>query len=310
MDRALVITLTLTCLVACSSGTAPTPEDGGGGEPDGAVKAGPHVDGGASSDDLSGPAATPDLATPIEGYGTVYAYQTAAVASTIAYASTSVGASFFYAGSTTSTASCTQSVIAECQVTACTGGGTGPGMTPPGASAGTVTVSGGPKTVTLTTSAFGPVSESSNTRYWDGGQALTVTATGDTVGAFSATLLIPEQILVTHPYLPGTGSVPISRSAGLTLDWSGGVHGQAVFVLAAGDATGATSALCRYPAAQAHAVLPASVLSMFPAGLASFSASTADQHDQRVGNWQVTVSSSFNAVYDTGRTVAGQLQLN
>jgi hypothetical protein len=299
--------LVITGLLACSSTTIVPPRDGGVGSDGATTGNGPGTDGGDATD-LENATSTPDLATPIEGYGTVYAYLTRATASTVEYESTAVGASFTYPSTTTSTASCTTTTVGDCEVTSCSGGGTG--TTPPGAAAGTVTVSGGSKTVTLQTSALGPVSESTNALYWNGGQLLSVSATGATVGAFNATLVVPQQIVVTHPYLPATGSVAISRTGGLTLDWSGGQAGQAVFVLAAGSASSSTSAICRYPASQTHAVLPAQVLSMFPAGLASFSASTQDRQEKRVGGWIVNLSSYFNAVYDTDRTVAGQLQLN
>jgi hypothetical protein len=302
-----MVVLLLVGVAACSSTTIVPPKDGGAGADGATVGTGPGPDGGTSGD-LANTSPTPDLATPIEGYGTIYAYLTRATASTVEYESTAVGASFSYPSTSTSTATCTSTTVGDCEVTSCSGGSTG--TTPPGAAAGTVTVSGGAKTVTLQTSALGPVSESTNALYWNGGQTLSVSATGATVGAFNATLVVPQQIVVIHPYLPATGSVAISRSGGLTLDWSGGQAGQAVFVLAAGSGGSSTSAICRYPASQTHAVLPAQVLMMFPAGLASFSASTQDRQEKRVGGWIVNLSSYFNAVYDTDRTVAGQLQLN
>jgi hypothetical protein len=293
-------------LAACSNG-------GGGGPGSPVGPEGTPVDGSSrDAPDGAAPAdsaaAAPDLAPPIAGYGNVFVYLTHSTSGSFDFRSTSVGATFYDAIPATGTATCNAVTDAECVVTACSG--TSSSGTATEAAAGDVTVAGAGQTVMLHTALDSHQTVSAQTLYWTGGETLDITSTGATVGAFNDSLVVPSQIQVSAPYLPAGTAVPISRASGLTLNWTGGGAGDAVFILSAVGASGSVSAVCRYPASQPPKVMPASVLSLFPAGMASFSASTQAQHEQRVGAWQVTSLAYFNAVYDTGASVAGQLLLN
>jgi hypothetical protein len=295
--------------VACSDGRGGGTQSGS--NPDLGIAHGGPVDGGGGANPDGAIAPSPDLAAPIDGYGNVGIYLTQASTSGTAYSSSSVMATFYEAvPAAPSGFSCTQSTIGGCLVSTCTGTSTGGGTTPPEAAAGDVTISGGSETITLHTDVGTHETQYSAALWWNGGQALSIYSTGATVGAFTDSLIVPEQIVVTSPYLPSSGSVAIVRTSGLALDWTGGVHGEAVFILGQSWSGGSTSAICRFPASQTHAAMDTAVLQKFAPGLASFSASTNAQHEQRVGNWQITSTAYFNSIYDDGRSAAGQLQLN
>lgn len=299
------VVLAVLGLSACSSDAGVDLTNARSDGEDGAASAG---DGGGDGSSVLGPA--PDLASPpsYDGFGSVFVFLNRIAVSGTPYDSTTVGATFYQAATGAGGGSCTSKTIDPCVVTQCTG--TGAGTTPHQAAAGEVTVSGPGKEVTLHTAFDSHETQSTSALWWHGGDALSISSTGATVAAFADSLTLPEQIVVSAPYLPQQGAVAITRSLGLSLSWQGGIHGDAVFTLAGGGIGASTSAVCRYPAAQGAAVLPATVLSQFPAGVASFSGATHSEHARPVGSWLVTSSASFNAVYDTGRTVAGQLELD
>ena len=303
-----VFCMACALLFGCSSGGAPIEPSSLSGV-DGATAGGGDGGGQTVSDGGAPPA---DLAPPVTGYGTVFIYLNHISSATFDAKSTTVGATFFEVSPpATTTATCTTSTISECVVTSCSGlTTTTPPPTPVEPAAGNVTISGPGHSVTLHNPANSHETVSTQALYWTGGESLSISSTGATVGAFSDTLVAPNQIVVINPYLPQMGAVPISRASGLTLKWQGGNAGQAWFGLTSAGTGASTSALCRYPASQGQAVLPAAALMLFPAGTAYFSASTTNQHEQRVGTWQISTTASFNATFDTGASASGQFTLN
>jgi hypothetical protein len=300
-------------LYGCSSGgsgnfgaTPASAASGDGGLIDDGGHPVPVDSGGPGSQDA---AATGDLAPTLAGAGTAYVYLTHTTTSMVDLRSTTLGAAFYQALPSSPTTSCSITTDGACVVTVCVGT-TPTAMTPPPAGGGDVTISGPNHSATLHTGSDSSEYQTTQSLYWSGGETLSFSSTGAVVGPFSDTLVVPNQIQVTSPYLPAGTTVPISRASGLTLQWSGGGAGEAVFTVGASYSGGSTGAVCRYPAAQSPQVVPSSVLSKIPSGVASFSASTQSTHDQLIGGWQVTALVYFNAVYDTGAIASGTLQLN
>ena len=296
-----VACLVFLCGSACSSGSDPSSFPAS----DGGVIDGASPTDGASSNPTTDLSSAPTYA----GYGSVFVYLTHMVVASTSYDSSTVGAAFHEAVTQPTGATCVVTPIGECVVTACSGTAS-TGTTPPEDAAGTVTISGGSEVISLMTDTGSHQTQTTASLWWKGGDTVAISSTGATVKAFSGSLTIPEQVVVSAPYLPEQGAVQLTRASGLSLAWQGGAHGEAVFVIAAGTAGSSASATCRYPATHTQATIPSSVLMLLPAGAATFSASTQSRTEQTVGTWLVSYTSYFNAVYDTGRMAAGQLQLD
>jgi hypothetical protein len=178
-------------------------------------------------------------------------------------------------------ASVSTSNIGSCQVTQVSGTGSGSGGSAIGLDAGTVTVSGPGISGNLTV----PQDSSTKTYYLLLGGGLGVggsvsigagtyalNGTGGTdVGAFNASITIGSPLTITGG-LPST----VTRSSGLTLNWTGGLSSDLVEIYGSastgtGSNTTTTSFICLTTAGAGTFTVPSSVLSQLPAVAASAS---------------------------------------
>lgn len=170
-------------------------------------------------------------------------------------------------------------------------------------SAGNVMIDGGSVGVMLSPDAMNHYAkqESTTTNLHAGGDAITVTATGATIPAFTRTLTAPSYIDVTSPAQPADGDpLPIDRTKDLVFGWDGGGAGDLVVLL--GDAT--TSMTCKLPTAPGTGAIPAAALAkLAPSSSGFFLMQAASRTDVVVDDWtvQVIVASSltWNGVADS-----------
>lgn len=170
-------------------------------------------------------------------------------------------------------------------------------------SAGDVIVEGGLVPVTLSPDARNLYAkrESTAVDLYEGGETVTISATGDTVPAFTTELLAPSHVDITLPIQPADDApLPLDRTADLVLTWDDGGFGELVVLL--GDPT--TSITCKFPTAAGTATIPSAALQkLAPSSLGFFLMEPASRKDLVVGEWtvQIVVASSlrWNGVADS-----------
>lgn len=166
---------------------------------------------------------------------------------------------------------CAVTTSGPCQIQDCSAVLAGDASTPVGVSAGNVTVSGGklPAPVTLSFSATdGYTSAFEMTQLFAPGDVFQVTATGDTVSAFSGTTPpAPGLISLTSPAPVGMelGSpvYPIDLTKSATFSWSGGATGAKTIVSVTNLDTNVI-VLCTFDAAAGTGTIPADAVAKFP----------------------------------------------
>jgi uncharacterized protein (TIGR03437 family) len=176
-------------------------------------------------------------------------------------------------------ASVSTSNIGSCQVIQVSGTGSGSGGSAIGLDAGTVTLSGpgisgnltvtqDPSTKTYSLLLGGGLGVGGNVSIGAGTYSING-AGGKDVGAFNSSITIGTPLTVTGG-LPST----VTRSSGLTLNWTGGLSSDLVEIFgSASTGTGAnattTSFICLTTAGAGTFTVPSSVLSQLPAVTAS-----------------------------------------
>jgi len=136
-----------------------------------------------------------------------------------------------------------------------------------------VRIVGGVRPVVLATGAGGEYEPFfGDAPLWRGGERLEVSAAGDAVPAFDATVRVPATAEVVAPRLPASGAtLAIARAAPLTVRWVGGAGGAIVVELRARTAPGSAVAdnvavRCVAAADGGELVLPPWVVGALPAG--------------------------------------------
>jgi hypothetical protein len=209
---------------------------------------------------------------------------------------------------TSSPYTCTTKILpdANCSWVHCAGNLTGTPTTAAD-SAGTITISGGAKTVTLTPdamNAYAPYFDAT-TPAWSAGQMITIAAAGGTVPAFTAMLAAPTTITLSSPAVdaaaPGLVPFTIDRSTPLALAWSGGTVGNLIITINGPE--GATSTTldnisCTFPAASGSGSVPVEALMRLPAGTqgAALGLSAADTTVVTAGAYAVTLTTYTNVI--------------
>ncbi|MFO0679398.1 MAG: hypothetical protein U0169_22925 [Polyangiaceae bacterium] len=138
-------------------------------------------------------------------------------------------------------------------------------------SAGTLTVSGGTRALTLTpTATKAYATESSSTLgLWTGGSTLTFRAEGADVPAFEASLVAPSKLTLTEP-VPAAGSLALVKADGLHVAWTGSSSGRVVFYFDAATSNVAASATCSFDAAAGSGDIPAGAFADLPGSQGTF----------------------------------------
>ncbi len=164
------------------------------------------------------------------------------------------------------------------------------------ASAGTLTITGGAQTITLTpdaTNKYAPFS--AMTDLVQPGQMLTLTAAGATVPAYTATLAMPAPLTITSPSKTST-PLPVSRGADFTLAWSGGTAGN-VSVSASSSSTGEPFVFCEFAASAGTGSIPGPLLAMLPAGAGAIGATGWVSTTKQASDWSLYFSAFYDSVW-------------
>jgi hypothetical protein len=128
---------------------------------------------------------------------------------------------------------------------------------------------------------------------WASDDVVHVSAVGDAVAAFSATVTMPAPIHLTAPDLSGAGLF-VPRTADLKVSWHDGT-GQVSASIAGGGARifePVSLLRCVFSAADGSGVIPKEALSLLTAGGYGLSIVAADVHYAVVGDALITVSAS------------------
>jgi hypothetical protein len=305
-----VVLLPFAC--ACSAGTSSGDGDGGlvlssadggagssgadGGRTDaGSGGSGPNDAGGSSTPNRGGGVylTSWDYAigtTPVRGHS-------ASAAFVRAYPTASTG------GACTSTTS-GDCILYRCPIASSTGDA---GAASTGASAGAIVVSGGASAVRLVPSGGSYAAVTAQTKLWNGGEALTITADGAEVPAFTLRATAPSFVTVTTPVFPAAGgSVVVARSRAFAVSWTGGSAGSVSANVGAATATTSTSITCTFPASSGAGSVPASLLAELPSSPTSayVSITGAASANAVVGGWDVRTTLTTLARTATGSATA------
>ncbi|MCU1279665.1 MAG: hypothetical protein JWM53_3211 [bacterium] len=264
-------------------------------------------------DDLATGNAPADLASP-PNTGTINVTSFQSTAQSLY----SAGASFVAGVIPSSSPQCTLSVVGSCQAYACIvqslDAGSG-GTAPPLVSAGTVTISGGTTTATMTPGAGNIYSASSNTQsLFAGGETLTFATSGAAAPASSTMLVAPTAVTITTP--AQAASYTITRANGFALAWSGGGPGSFDFTIQSSISSTAPgthygSVRCQFPVAGGSATVPAAALAVLPTGGASFQVGVSNSASSAVGDWVMNANAVTYALAPGGAPfVGGQATVN
>jgi hypothetical protein len=195
--------------------------------------------------------------------------------------------------------SCTYSTMGSCGISSCTM----KTVPPPSPTAGTVSTSGTLVPLSTMPDSFGVYASSTQTDpAWNGGESITIGATGADVPAFMATLAAPTSVTVTQPAAIGS---TIDRAADFTLSWTGASAGVVVVSVNAGS----VSVECRFAPAAQHGVVPSMVLQQLPAGMATVGLSTATTTRLTAGSSTVDVALRSLAIGSDGKLIGGNVTL-
>jgi len=138
--------------------------------------------------------------------------------------------------------------------------------------AGTVTITGGMQPVTLMpgNNGYYPFGQGTIGRLWNGGEVLTMSATGDPKGvpAFSGTVVAPTHITLVAPVFTN-GNVDVPRDQPFHLAWTGGTVGTIWFNMSGPIPDGPSDTYCEFPAAAGEATISQDLIGQLPAGWAS-----------------------------------------
>ena len=175
--------------------------------------------------------------------------------------------------------------------------------------AGTVTVTGAAVLISMTPSTEGLYGGfDASQEMFAGGTTLSVTATGDEVPAFTASLQAPGKAMITSPARPPNDTLTIDRRSGLPVSWTGGSGAMGVTVVGDGDLS--RSVLCSFDASAGNGTVPAELLTMLPAGQGSVGFVTQSETRVSDGDWDISFRGSYNAVWpdDSAIQITATLQ--
>jgi hypothetical protein len=269
--------VSLLLLVGCSGSAG----GGDGGAPDLAVP----VDGGGTSD-LAGGSAN-DLAYDPNGkHASISLFSGSYMLSGQPKIATTASAQFTIISGEQITPCTSVATYGACiATTGCAVGGI-PTVVYDGA--GVVTITGGKQTVTLTpgTGSMYPVFSDQTSTLWNGGETLTVSVAGDTVPAFTGSLIAPSPFALTAP-LPVNKTFTITLGQDLTFTWTGAGSATVEITL---DGPNKTPPLivCNFPGAAGSGTIPKAALANFsPGSGATFAGAVVTSVPIQAGDWPI-----------------------
>jgi hypothetical protein len=228
------------------------------------------------------------------------------------YASYSFSAAFTHGTYDPGSSTCDFRDDGPCRITDCTTEPTD-GGTPAyeAASAGTVSLAGANKPLTLVPDASGSYAVvSGQEKLWSGGAALAISAAGDEVPAFQATLYGAVPALLTSPALPPAGTpVTLSTKTPLSIAWTGAGGGKMMAMLTRSVTSGTTRTVmvsCSFEASAGSGTVPASAMAAIPPGPdGTFQVLGGDAKEIDASGWTVNVQEYVPAVTAGGAVASG-----
>ena len=157
----------------------------------------------------------------------------------------------------------------------------------------------------------------SDTRLWDAGATLTITAEGGAdVDPFSASVPAPTNVVVTSPALPLGGAPPVDvdRAADLTVTWEAGALGEAVRVQVVGpelDGEPYTTVECRFDPSAGTGTIPSAVLGHIDrTGRGFLAVETLSERTVAAGDWgPVQIEMTAGGVWETGNNYLATIEV-
>ncbi len=267
--RALLIALSIGALVATAAACGDGADGSGGSDSDDADSDGngsAKSSGGQGANGQGGDGAGGHDPADFLGFGSVGVYSYDYVAGTTPVRTSGAWAAYGLTGTGSNT--CTVTDHGRCKVYDCPITTTQP-PPPTYVPAGTISIGGGQRAITLTPALAEYPSESDtmNTLF-AGGETLTFDVAGEgDVPPHQASLIAPSPVTVA-----GFGTTPaqVDRSAPYGIAWSGGSAGDVHVALSATESSGgqpfrSVSAQCDFDAAAGSGAIPTDALALFPA---------------------------------------------
>jgi hypothetical protein len=147
----------------------------------------------------------------------------------------------------------------------------------------------------------------STTALWNGGETLTVSASGGAdVPAFTAQVTAPSEPRITAPAVTA-GTFALSRAQDLVVTWSGGSGDALDFAI--NDAQVTTIVECHFPLAAGSGTVPSALLMLLPAGAGGSGANVHSNGSAAPSGWSVTVFAESLALADDGTVYGRALQI-
>jgi hypothetical protein len=198
---------------------------------------------------------------------------------------------------------CAEVVAAGCNVITCPTAGSSEDAGPPVyVSAGSISITGGTTSLELTPSSGETYQINGSGAFFNGGETLTVQATGGAVPPFAAQVTAPSQVTVFEPIpAPDEGSLTISRDVPLSFGWSGSTAGQVVVVAASSGPTSYVNLQCAFSPTGGGGAIPVGVMQMLQAGPGAIAAFSQSQQILAADAWTVSWSARYDAVDSTGQ---------
>lgn len=275
--RLLFYVAALLAAAGCSAGT-PLGFDGGAA-----------TDGGSDDSSTTPDGSTTEGGTTATKGGGVYLTSWDYTIQSTPVLGMSASASFVSAYGT-GTGSCTTTKSGTCTIYQCPIGGASDAGTPPPASAGTIAITGGSKTVQLVPSGATYAAQSAQQTLWNGGETIEAKSSGAEVPAFDLKVAAPAYVTVTTPVFPAPGGkVTINRAQTFPVAWTGGASGDVTVGLTGSTASASTSISCIFPASSGSGSIPSSVLANLPSSptSATISVTSSSATETIVSGWSV-----------------------
>jgi hypothetical protein len=218
--------------------------------------------------------------------------QSVATVSGTEYASYSFSAGFSRTPIDTGSSACDIRTEGPCQVMDCTSTSDAGVPSYETVSAGVIQLTGASQPLTLAPDASGTYAiVTGQEKLWSGGETLTVTAAGDEVPGFQATLFAAVPVVVTSPAFPASGTpITLQTSGPLTVSWTGGLGGTVTVMLVRSVGKNTVSLMCSYPATSGSGTVPASAMASIPPGPDGvFQVLAGDAEKIDASGWAITV---------------------
>jgi hypothetical protein len=165
--------------------------------------------------------------------------------------------------------------------------------------ANTITITGTHPDVMLVPDMYSHYTDySQQTPLFSGNEALTITANGGEVPAFTGHLNAPSKAVMTAPVPANTQLgefLEVPSTQDLVITWTGGSGSMQILAAAA-----ATTVQCLFPASDGTGTIPHAVLAALSGPLATFDFASVDQDEVIAGDWHVTITAAFPAVWPDG----------